>query len=184
MSAPADEAAIREWAAARRLPAPYLARWLELGPEDRAALLETAVGLRMRAGQLIAAFDLMEEISVRDARPVAAILARAEVRRILDGSGSGPGRAAALLGALRAIRFPRLARATERITCEIAALGLPRGIRIAPPRELASGEIRIELAAHGSEDLRGLLDALSRRAAELARIADLVAGVGWNDDEI
>jgi hypothetical protein len=184
MSAPADDDAVREWAAARRLPAPYLARWLALGPDDRAALLEAATGLRMRAGQLIAAFDLLEEISVRDARPIAAILARDEVRRILNGTGSGPGRAAALLAALRALRFPRLARATERIAREIAALGLPRGIRIAPPRELASGEIRIELAAHGGEELSGLLDALSRHATELARIADLVAGVGWHDDEI
>ncbi len=184
MSASSGEEAIRAWAAARRLPEPYLARWLALGPDDRTALLAAVEGLRMRAGQLIAALDLLEEISVREAQPVAAILARIEVRRILNGAGSRPGRASALLAALRAIRFPRLARATERIAREIAALGLPRGIRITPPRELASDEVRVELIAHGGEELNELLGALARHARALARIADLAAGVGWNGDEI
>ncbi len=138
----------------------------------------------MRAGQLIAAFDLLDEISVREAAPVQAILARAEIRRILDGAGSAPGRASAILAALRVIRYPRLARATDRIAREIAALGLPRGIRIIAPRELESDEVKIELAAHGGKELGELIDALARRAGDLARIAELASGSGWTDDEV
>lgn len=184
MSERGSEGAIRAWAAARHLPGPYLERWLTLDVEDRAAILETAEALRMRAGQLIAAFDLLDEISVRAAVPIHGILARAEIRRILDGAGSAPGRASELLAALRIIRYPRLARAADRIAREIAALGLPRGIKVIAPRELESDEVRIELAAHGGAELSGLVDALTRRAPELARIAELVGGVGWNDDEI
>ncbi len=184
MNPRASEDAIRAWAAARHLPESHLARWLALAAGDRAALLETAAALRMRAGRFIAAFDLIDEISVREAAPAQAILARAELRRILDGAGSAPGRASALLAALRVMRYPRLARTTDRIAREIAALGLPRGIRVSAPRELESDEMKIELAAHGGEELRELIEALARRAGDLARIAELAGGSGWTDDEV
>src|ERR1700724_3840619 len=129
---------IRAWAETRRLPHTHLARWLALDQQDSAAVLALADHLRLRTGQFISALEMIEEIAVRDRATVAAVLARSEIRRILDRTGSapgrGPGRSRALLDQLRAIRFPRLKRTADRLAAEIAALGLPRGIAVVLPR--------------------------------------------------
>jgi len=82
-------------------------------------------------------FDLLEEIAVREGATkvsievtIAAILARHEIRRILDATGSAPGRARALIDTLRAIRFPRLKRTADRLAAEIAAVSNAWGFRI------------------------------------------------------
>jgi len=58
-----NDEAIRKWAAARHLPEAHLDRWLALAPEDRSALMELAEALRLRTGQLLTAFELLEEIA-------------------------------------------------------------------------------------------------------------------------
>jgi hypothetical protein len=168
---------IRAWADNRRLPHAPLARWLALGPEDSAALLGLAEDLRLRTGQLITALEMLEEIALRDRASVAAVLARHEIRRILNGTGSAPGRARALLDQLRAFRFPRLKRTADRLTAAIAALGLPRGVAVVLPRALGSDELRIEISAHGGAKLDRLLEALANKRAGLRRIADLLGGI-------
>ena len=165
---------IRAWADTRRLPHTHLARWLALGQEDSAALLALAEHLRLRTGQLITALEMLEEIAVRDRATVTAVLARREIRRILDGAGSAPGRARALLDQLRAIRFPRLKRTADRLAAEIAALGLPRGVAVVLPRDLGSDELRIEISAHGGAQLDQLIESIANKRGELRRIAGLL----------
>ena len=174
MSAEQTAAAIRAWADVRRLPEAHLARWLALPEPDRAALLATANDLRLRTGQLITAFEMLEEIALRDRITIAAVLARRELRRILDGAGSAPGRAHTLLEELRALRFPRLKRAADRLAAEVAALGLPRGVSVVLPRDLSSDELRIAISAHGGAQLDRLLVAIANKRADLRRIAGLL----------
>lgn len=177
MSAAETAIRIRAWADNRRLPHTHLARWLALGQEDSAALLALADHLRLRTAQLITALEMLEEIAVRDRASVAAVLARREIRRIVDGTGSAPGRARAFLDQLRAIRFPRLKRTADRLAAEIAALGLPRGVAVVLPRDLGSDELRIEISAHGGGKLDRLIEALVNKRAGLRRIADLLGGI-------
>lgn len=184
MSRTATDDEIRRWAAARHLPDAHLARWLALAQEDRAALMEVAETLRLRTGQLVTAFELLEEIALRERVTIVAILARREIRRILDGVGSAPGRARELLDKLRAKRFPRLQRMADRLALEIAALGLPGGIKVVLPKELSSDEVKIEICARGSADLQQLIDAVAQARAGLGRIADLTGGADSIDDEI
>jgi hypothetical protein len=186
--------AIRQWAAERRLPDAHLRRWLALADDDRAALLELAGTLRMRTGQFVIAFELLEEIALRERAingsiekvevTIAAVVARREIRRILDGAGSAPGRARELIEALRAIRFPRLKRAADRLAAEIAALRLPSGVRVILPRELSSDEVTIEISAHSGAKLEYLIDSVAAVRAGLGRIADLIGGVDSLDDEV
>ena len=176
MSAGALDANIRQWAAARRLPQSHLERWLALACADRRALLESAEAVRMRTGQFVAAFELIAEIAVREREPIAAIIARAEIRRILDGAGSAPEKAVRFLGALRAMRYPRLKKMGDRLAAAIAALGLPRGIAVALPHDLASDELRIEIVAHGGAELESLAVALTEKLDGLKRIAEMVGG--------
>jgi hypothetical protein len=191
MSGPEISDTIRRWAAERHLPEPHLERWLALAHGDRVALLEIAEALRLRTGQLMTALELLQEIALREraehgplAAPVAAILARSEIRRILDAKGSAPGRARELIETLRAIRFPRLKRAADRLAAEIAALGLPGKVKVVLPRELSSDEVRIEISAHGGAELERLIDAVAQARAGLARVAEQIGGADSVDDEV
>jgi len=182
---------IGRWATERHLPDAHLRRWLVLADDDRSALLELAETLRLRTGQFVAAFELIDEIALRERAAdapvevtITTILARREIRRILDGTGSAPGRARELIETLRAIRFPRLKRAADRLAAEIAALGLPGGVKVILPKELSSDEVRIEILAHGGTDLARLIDAVAQARVGLGRIADLVGGADSIDDEI
>lgn len=176
--------AIRRWAVARHFPEAHLVRWLALAHEDRAALLKVAETLHLRTGQLVAASELLEEITLRERVKIATIIASDEIRRTIDGAGSAPGRARDLLDTLRAKRFPRLHRMTARLAQEIAALGLPGGIRVVLPKDLSSDEVRIEICARGGADMLRLIDAITNARASLARVAELTGTADPIDDEV
>jgi hypothetical protein len=176
--------AIRQWATKRHLPDAHLRRWLALAKDDRGALLELAKTLRLRTGQFVTAFELLEEIALREREAIAATLARREIRRILSGTGSAPGRAREMIDTVRAIRFPRLRRMADRLAAEIAALELPRGVKVVLPRALSSDEVRIEISAHGGVELERLIDSVAEARAGLARIAELIGGADSIEDEV
>jgi hypothetical protein len=172
----ATGAAIRALAAERHLDEPHLQMWLKLDADSCAALLEIARRLKLRTGQIVTALEFLDEIAVREHATVAAILARDELARIAAGAGSAPARARALLDALRALRYPRLGRALERIRTEVRALKLPRAISIEVPRELNSDELAITLTMRSAKEFDSLLRALGEQRAALARIIDLLGG--------
>ena len=176
MSGTEVETAIRAWGVERRLPASYVDHWLELTVPERTALLELVQTLPLRTGQFVTIFTLLEEIGVRENQPVTAVLARREIRHIFAANQSAPGKARALLEALRAIRLPHLDAALERIIARVAALKLPAGVRLVLPPNLSSDELRVELTAHGGDELRGLVEALTAKSTELCRIAELLGG--------
>jgi hypothetical protein len=170
------EAGIRAWAAERRLPEAHVARWLELPASERAALLELAQTLHLRTGQFVTIFTLLEEIGVRENQPVAEVLTRREIRNIFAANESAPGKARALLDALRAIRFPQLHETLAQINARIAALKLPVGLRVVLPPNLSSDEVRVEVTAHGGAELKRLVEAVTAKSTELCRVADLLGG--------
>ncbi|HEX3408909.1 MAG TPA: hypothetical protein VHS07_01445 [Candidatus Binataceae bacterium] len=176
--------AIRQWSVRRHLPDAHVQHWLALAGEDRAALLELAEALRLRTGQFVMAHELLDEIAVRERAALATILVRPQIRRILEATGSAPGRARELLDVLRAMRFPRLQRASDQLAAKIAELGLPTGIKVILPRALASDEVRIEISAHGAAELERLVDSLVAAREGLARVADLIGGAASVDDEV
>jgi hypothetical protein len=169
-------AAIRACAASRHLTESHTEKWLAMLTPSRMALLDVAERLKLRTGQLVAAIDLLDEIEIREGASPAAILARDDIRRACALRGSGPARAAAFLDALRAIRFPRLKRATERLSSEIAALKLPAGVRVVLPKDLGSDELMIHVSARTGRMLENLIDALAAKKSGLVRIAELMGG--------
>lgn len=170
------QAEIRAWAVERRLPEVHLERWLGLTPDEQDALLELARALRLRTGQFVTVFEMLEEIGIRENQPIGKILERREIRRVFTANQSAPGKARALLDTLRAMRFPRLRAALDLITARVADLGLPAGARLVLPPNLSSDELRVELTAHSGAELKRLIDALAARSTELSRIADLLGG--------
>ncbi len=170
------ERQLLRWADAKALPAMYVEKWLVLDESSRTRLLEIAENLRMRTGQFITSFILLEEVAVRESQSIGEILARPRLRRVLNSAGSGPGRARALLDELRTLRYPRLRRASARLAEEVAAITAPPGIKIILPRDLASDEVRVEIVAHGSAELEELLAWLKAKSGEFVRLAAMLGG--------
>jgi len=169
---------VRCWTSAKRLPPSYVEKWLAFSERARARLLEIAEMLKMHSGQCITTITLLEEISLREGLGVDEILAATPLRRVLSSPGSGPGRSHDLLKELRALRYPELKRARQRLEAELAAIKLPRGIRVIMPPELASDEVRVEVVAHGSAELERLLACLTAKASDLVGLAAMLAGAG------
>ena len=167
---------IRDWVKQHHLPEAHRDRWLGLPQDDANALLTIAEGLKLRTGQFVVAFETLTEIAARDGTTIAKTLGRQESRRIIDGDGSAPGKARALLDTLRVIRFPRLQEMLERLNAQVRALGLPPGLRVILPSDLATDELRIEIAAHSGLELENLLKLLAEKTDSLCRIADTLGG--------
>lgn len=168
--------AVREWAATRHLDRVHLERWLALDAGSASAVLDAASRLRLRVGQLQGALEMLEEIALLDGAQVSAVLARAPLKRILEGVGPAPARARAFVDELRAMRFPRLGRALERMRAEVAALRLPRMVAVTLPKDLGSDELRIEVRVRGPAEFREALRALKEKADGVERILDLLGG--------
>lgn len=170
------ENAIRVLAAKRHLPDAHLARWLAMEEGSRTALLAVAEQLRLRTGQLVAALELLEEISVREGETPEATLARTEIKRAITMAGSTPSRAAAFLEALRTVRFPRLGRTMARLREELAGLGLPAGLSVVLPKDLNADTVVIRLDARTGDELRRLIAALNQKEAGLIRLLGILGG--------
>jgi hypothetical protein len=168
--------AVRAWAEPRHLDRAHLERWLALDAYGAAAILDAAARLRLRVGQLQGALEMLEEIALVDKTQVSAVLARAPLKRILEGIGPAPARARAFVDELRAMRFPRLGRVLEQMKAEIAALKLPRTVAVALPKDLGSDELRIEIRARSGPEFRDSLRALEEKADAVERILDLLGG--------
>src|SRR6266853_1673702 len=130
--------AVRAWAEARHLDRVHIERWLALDTYSAAAILDAVARLRLRVGQLQGALEMLGEIALVDKTQVSAVLARAPLKRILEGAGPAPARA--FVDELRAMRFPRLGRALDQMKAEVAALKLPRAITVTLPKDLGSDE--------------------------------------------
>jgi hypothetical protein len=168
--------AVRAWVEARHLDGAHLERWLALDTYSAAAILDAAARQRRRVGQLQGALEMLEEIALVDKTQVSAVLARAPLKRILEGVEPAPARARAFVDELRAMRFPRLGRALEQMKAEIAALKLPRTVAVALPKDLGSDELRIEIRARSGPEFRDSLRALEEKADAVERILDLLGG--------
>jgi len=119
---------------------------------------------------------MVAEVATVAREPVARVLARPALQRILQGSDAAPARANAFLEEMRMIRFPRLALARERLRQEIARLGLPAQVSVAVPRSLESDELRIVLRVRGASELEDSIAALTNGIAGLRRIIGLLGG--------
>jgi len=168
--------AVRAWAEPHHLDRVHLERWLALDAYSAAAVLDAAGRLRLRVGQLQGALEMLAEIALVDKTQVSAVLARAPLKRILEGAGPAPARARAFVDELRAMRFPRLGRALEQLKAEVAGLKLPRAITVTLPKDLGSDELRIEIRTRSGAEFKETLRALAEKTGGVERILDLLGG--------
>src|SRR5216683_6759301 len=84
---------IDEWAREHHLTESHIARWRNMAPGDGNAVLDLAIALRLRTGQLVTALELLEETALREKQSIAEILAADSIRRAIRSPGSRPQRA-------------------------------------------------------------------------------------------
>jgi len=169
---------VRAFAAERRLRPTCIDRWLALSATDGSALLTLASELRLGENQLRDLWEWAEEIALRDASTLAAVLESEPLRSV---RGSRLGRADALKAfkaALRRLRFPEMAAQERRIAALVDRLGLPAGVRVQWPEFLEGDSLRVVIDARGAGALRAAAYALGEAAqrAECAEIFSLLDG--------
>jgi len=152
-----------------------LDRWLKLAEEDRGALLELALGLKLGENHLRDFLDWLEEIALRDGTSLCGILRGEPLGSIL--SDPRLGRSDRLKRAkeeLRRLRFPRLARIEEEIHKRLRELELKPQLQISIPPALEGEGLTVQVRAGNYEELKRLVEEL-RETLERESVKEIFA---------
>lgn len=150
-------------------------RWLELSEENREALLELAVGLKLGENHFRDFLDWLEEIALRDDTTPRNILNGEPLAAILSDPRLGRSdRLKRAKEALHRIRFPRLARIEDQIQKRLRELDLKPQIRIFIPPALEGEGLTVEMKAASYEELKRLAEHL-REALEREGMKEIFA---------
>jgi hypothetical protein len=163
MASPATlEAAVRAYAAARRLGKALELRWVGWARDDAEALLELAQALGLGSNQLADFMTWLEEIAARDQTTPAAVLSTADVRGILTARLGRADKLKRVKTWLRARRYPRLTAIEKALETEVQALGLGDGVTVRFPLGLDGNEVTVEVCAREPDALRRAVERLGR----------------------
>ncbi len=167
---------VERLASERHLPQRYVAAWRSWDARDQEALLRVARSLKLRTGQLMVAIELLPEVALQQGLAIAEFLGREELRHIIDGPGSAPQRAHAFIEALRTFRYPRLNRMLKALKDELKAAKLLPFVKVALPKELSCGELRIELRLTSQAQLDAALKVLADNRHVFLRMLRILDG--------
>ena len=157
-----------------------LERWLKLAVEDREALLQLAVRLRLGENHFRDVLDLVEDIATRSQTTLHGVLASEAVTAVL---GRGLGRnemLKQLKEVLRRERYPQLAATESALAALVKEIGPPPGVRITFPENLEGDTVTVTLQASSPDELRARTRALAALSQQ-SRIDELfrLLGGGW-----
>jgi hypothetical protein len=132
-------------------------------PDDaRAALAGVVATLRPSARHLSDILDWLDDVATRDGTSPGAVLADAELRRIVAAGGSAPERLKRWKERLRRLRYPRLAARERAIADQLRAMDCGPDVVITPPPSLEGGVATITIRARSAGIARGDVDRLFR----------------------
>ncbi len=151
-------------------------RWLALPEEeDRRALLELALELKLGENHFRDFLDCLEEIALRDGTTLRQILGGEPLSTILADPRLGRSdRLKRCKEELRRIRFPRLARIEGEIQKRLRELQLKPQLRISVPPALEGEGLTVELKAASYDELKDLVEHL-RKALERESLKEVFA---------
>lgn len=135
-----------------------------LDKNDRETLLKVLAKLKLSHNYQIQFIDILIDLSEIHRIPIARVLEREPVLRLLlEASSETPALSGReILGRLRALRFPRLTRAEEAFNKTVASLRLPPAARVTFPPFFEAPGYRMEI--HFQEG-KALLKVLRELAA-------------------
>lgn len=160
------EEQVQAYAKARGFHPQTLARLSRWEPAASAALGRLTMALKISENHLRDLMDWLEEIALRDNRDIDAVLAeKALVDIETDPRLGRADKLKRFKEEVRRRRFPRLARAEERLKNCVTALKLQPDISLSVPPGLEGGRLRVEFTASSQQEMRKL-------AAKLAEAAE------------
>ena len=160
-----------------RLQPAVAQRWRALDRADAAAVLDLAEALRLGENHLRDFLEWADEIAVRDATSIAAVLGGEAVRAARERDLGRNEAIKAVREALRRVRFPRLSALEDDLARRVRALALPPGVRVLLPPNLLDTEVRVELRGADLASFRAAVERLHAavQRTEFAEIFALLA---------
>lgn len=155
-----SEAAILAYARGKRFGGATVGRWLAREEAERDSLLALAERLRLGENQFRDVLDHLEDIAVRRACSVAAVLGEPSLRQVLGGDLGRNEAIKAVKAALRRLRYPELAESERRLAELARGLALPAGVRVEFPENLEGEHLCVTLRARSAAELRAQARAL------------------------
>ena len=152
-----------------------LDRWLSLVEDDREALLDLALGLKLGENHLRDFLDWLEEVALRDGTSLGKILRGERVSSLLsDPRLTRSDKLKRAKGEVRRLRFPRLAHIEGEIQRRLQELKLKPQLRISVPPALEGEGLTVEVKAASYEELKQLVEEL-RETLERASLKEIFA---------
>ena len=157
---------IYTYAQEKRLHPQTVRRWCAWGERDQEALWCLAKELQIGENHLRDLIDWLEEISLRDGGTPAEVLGRQEIRRVLAGSLSRNDKPKEVKGELRRLRYPRLSQLEEQLKETVKKMDLGSRVQITFPPFLEGDEVKMEIRARNTKELRESMERLLLRIEE------------------
>ena len=156
-----------------------LDRWLSWAAADREALATLALSLKISENHLREMMDWLEEIALRDGKPIQDILAEKPIYDARTDPRLGRAdRLKRVKEQLRRRRFPRLAETEDQIRNHINSLKLQPEIRLSVTPGLEGGQLNVEFEAGTTAEFKAAVRKLSEATSlrSLPAIFGLVSG--------
>lgn len=146
---------LKDYAVAHSIPIRVSSRAAACRDEDQRALLGILRRVRLSNNALNEILDLLEELSLRDHVTVSELLARKEVREVMDVPRFSPTqRKENLKRRLLTMRYPLLSKRTEEVLGLLKKGKPPADVRLTPPPCLEGSSLHLSFSFGTIRELR------------------------------
>jgi hypothetical protein len=161
-----SEHTIRTYLQEKHFSAGTAERWLAKPPEDRRALLNVALRLRLGENHFRDVLDAVEDIACRRRSGLSAVLESEPVAEVFSKKLSRNEALKAFKQVLRRLRYPQLTEMENRMFALVKQMRLPPGVAVEFPKNLEGEEVFIALRAASGAELRTKAAAFAEAAAK------------------
>jgi len=173
------EEELKRYIAQHDVPLTVIELLAGLSSDDRRSVFSLISELKLGLNKLKELLTYLEEISLRDARSITAILSAPEIQDILtQETHSGPQKIEALRYALRTQRYPGFTALEERYHTALKQVKAPHGLHLKTDRFFEDDGMVADFRFSSPEELKAVAEGLLQLSAqaELQELLQLIQG--------
>lgn len=170
---------LKPYLAAHDLPMTVLELLADLAPADRMAVFALVTHVKLGVNKLKEVLTYLDEIALRDGRPIHQVLAAPQIRAVLEHDQMpGPQKTDRLRQMLREMRYPQLTTLEHTYHEQLNRLELPHAVRLKADPSFERNDLTVAFRFETPEQLHDYADALLRLAQQpaLRRVLQIVQG--------